>query len=95
MNRVDRSDSFTASGRRLVTDRRPELRQLSVQPDFRLRDEGSIVILDPLNEQAESWGTEHLEESVLRWGRGFVIEPRYVGAIVDGLVHEGFALEAL
>jgi hypothetical protein len=67
----------------------PELTQL----DFVVRDVGSLVILDPLNDAATSWAEGRLEESVMRWGSGFVIEPRYLPPIIQALLVEGFGLE--
>lgn len=58
--------------------------------DFLISDHGSIVILTALTEEAEIWVEDHLPEDRLTWGRsGTVIEPRYVGAILDGIANDG------
>ncbi len=67
--------------------------QLRLPPvDVELRDVGSLVILDPLTEAAESWLSDNLDPEVLRWGRGFICEPRYVEPIVLGLQHDGLTV---
>lgn len=58
--------------------------------DFTVFDHGSIVILNALTEQAQAWVDEHLPEDRLTWGvNGVVIEPRYVDAIIEGIIDAG------
>jgi hypothetical protein len=58
--------------------------------DFSVRDEGSICILNLYSQAAQIWAEENLPEDRMTWCGGVVIEPRYVQAIVDGLLAEGF-----
>jgi len=58
--------------------------------DFRIQNEGSVVILHPDSQAALEWCYAHLSESADRWGRaGYVIEPRYIGAVVIGMRRDG------
>ena len=57
-------------------------------PQITIQDEGSLVILTALTPEAELWLIENLDPDVQRWGNlGFVIERRYVGAILEGACH--------
>lgn len=61
--------------------------------DFSLSNEGSIFILTPNSDEASSWCDEHLPEDVMTWGKGIVVEHRYIGDIVDGIALSGLSLE--
>jgi hypothetical protein len=57
--------------------------------DAEISNHGSIVILTPLTEPARAWISENLPGDVMRWAGGIVIEPRYIGPIVDGMIADG------
>lgn len=58
--------------------------------DFAIHPLGSLAVLVPLTEAAETWCTEYLPDDCLRWGsNGYVIEHRYIGDILTGLDMEG------
>jgi len=58
--------------------------------DYILIDHGSIVHLIPVSYAALQWCYAHLPEDAPRWGaNGYVIEPRYVDPIVDGMRRDG------
>jgi hypothetical protein len=64
-------------------------------PDFALANHGSLFLLRPLNSSAKNWMNDHLpvdSEEAQFWGDDIVIEPRYVGPIVDGIVADGLVL---
>lgn len=61
--------------------------------DFTLEDCGSIMLLKPHNEPARQWLVESTPDEAMWWGGGLVIEPRYVGAIVNGVIDSGFTLD--
>lgn len=64
----------------------------SIDADFLVNNQGSIVILTPTSEQAVEWCNNHLPEDAQRWGpNGYVVEPRYIQPIIDGLEAEGFS----
>ena len=62
--------------------------------DFVLENHGSILFLKPQNPTAENWVNENIGEN-----NGFqplwpivVVEPRYIGDIVDGVMCDGLAV---
>jgi hypothetical protein len=63
--------------------------RLNMTPyDFRLQDEGTIMILHPCNDEASGWIEDHLYGEELAptwWGGGVVIEHRYVLDILTGI----------
>lgn len=59
--------------------------------DFRLDDHGSIAVLTPLTDGAREWVDENIQVEQT-WGGGIVIEHRYVGPILEGIVDAGFTL---
>jgi len=63
--------------------------------DFLFRDHGSITTLLPLNDEARGWLEEHTNGDDVTWfGGALVIEPRYVGAIIDGIIADGLGVGA-
>lgn len=61
--------------------------------DFTLANHGSICILTAVTPAAQAWVDDHLPEDRLSWGRlGTVVEPRYVDAIVEGIVADGLVI---
>ena len=62
--------------------------------DFQIENHGSIVLLRPLTDAAQAWATEHLSGPETQYFGGAVaIEPRYVGAILEGLSDDGLTVE--
>ncbi len=57
--------------------------------DFHIRDEGPIVLLWPISQDAVEWCDEHLPEDCTRWLGATVIEHRYAHSIVEGLAADG------
>ncbi len=58
--------------------------------DFTVQNHGSIYILNAESEAAKAWVEQHLPEDAQSWGQnGTVVEHRYIGAIVDGIVNDG------
>lgn len=63
--------------------------------DFRIQDEGTIIVLHPCNDAASIWIQDNLygdNGSPVWWGGGVVIERRYFVEIFDALVDEEFVL---
>lgn len=61
--------------------------------DFEVHNHGSICLLWPRTEAAKDWCNEHLPEDSTRWGiDSYVVEPRYVEAIVEGFSADGLTL---
>ena len=63
--------------------------------DFDLANHGSIFILDAVTHKANLWVDDHLPNDAMHWGPcGTVIEPRYVGDIVHGIVNDGLVVHS-
>ena len=62
--------------------------------DFTLQNHGSLCILTPLSEAGRDWAENSLPEDAMRWCGGIVIEPRYVGDIVDGILGDGLTINS-
>jgi hypothetical protein len=60
--------------------------------DFTLADHGSITILYPVSADAADWVGEHIPDEAQRYAGGVVIEPRYVGDILDGITNDGLSV---
>jgi hypothetical protein len=66
----------------------------SIRPactDVTFRDEGTIVLRDPLTARAASWFEEHTPDAQ-RFGHAIVVEHRYVADIVAGLSADGLVI---
>lgn len=64
-------------------------------PHFEIENHGSLCLLRPLNPVATHWMQENLpmrNPETQFWGSAIIIEPRYLGPIVDGIIGDGLAL---
>ena len=61
--------------------------------DIIMRDEGSLVIFFPNTVNGSDWLDENLPDDCPMVGKGFAVEPRYVPAIVEGIIGEGLNLK--
>lgn len=63
---------------------------MSTKPhDFRVRDEGTLILLWPVSDEATDWVNEHIDPEATRWAGAIVIERRYFPAIFAGLAADG------
>jgi hypothetical protein len=62
--------------------------------DFKVENHGSIFLLRPDTEAAKSWVEEHIGEAngYQPYWPNVVIEPRYVGDIVNGITADGLVV---
>jgi hypothetical protein len=60
---------------------------------FTIEDHGSIVLVRPLTPDVATWLQENVDEQAQWFGAALVVEPRYVEALVEGLVEQGFAAQ--
>jgi hypothetical protein len=67
-----------------ISEHRP-----GVQRDFRLQNEGTIVILYPESPAGEQWATDNLGDGGQRWCHGYVIEHRFIEDILFGIHNDG------
>jgi len=75
------NDSFAASGS-------------SPTPDFLCENHGSLFLLVPLSQSAQSWVEEHIPEDAQWFCKAVVIEHRYVWTILEGIQNDGLAVQA-
>lgn len=58
--------------------------------DVRVRDEGTLVMVGAFTEAGEAWLQEHVApEPWQEWGGAIACEPRYIVAVIDGMVEDG------
>ena len=74
------NDSFVASG------------SSPTEPDFICQNHGSLFLLIPCNDSANDWIEQNLSPDRLTFGRGVVVEPRYIGDIVRGAMADGLVV---
>ena len=60
--------------------------------DARVADHGSVFLVTPTSNRGEDWLEENLGEDATRWGRGYAVEHRFVGDIVEGMLGDGLAV---
>ena len=60
--------------------------------DVRIENHGSIVLVQPLTDTAREWLTANVGEDSMYFGGALVVEPRYLGELVDGMVSDGLNL---
>jgi hypothetical protein len=57
---------------------------------FNIENHGSIVLVRPLTEDVTAWLNENVDDEAQWFGDALVVEPRYVGPLVEGLIEQGF-----
>jgi hypothetical protein len=63
--------------------------------DFKLENHGSLFLIRPLSAAAKEWMQQNLPidpPETQFWRDAVVIEPRYIDAIVDGIIGDGLVL---
>ena len=65
--------------------------------DFGVQDEGSVVLLHPLNDEAEGWISDKLNDIQpwQRFGLAIAIERRFIGDLVEGIQADGYTVKEL
>lgn len=56
---------------------------------LRVCDEGSLVLLQPVDDAARAWLAENLDPDGHMFGTAHVVEPRYVAPILEGFQSDG------
>ena len=63
-------------------------------PDVLVRDEGTIVLLQPCSEEAKGWLSENtVTESWQWWGPSLCVEHRYADDIIEAMREAGLEVE--
>ena len=63
--------------------------------DLTFTNHGSIGVLAGVSEAGKAWLEEHViagNDEIQMWGGGVVVEPRYIGAILDGAANDGLEI---
>ena len=65
------------------------------KPDVVIRDEGSVVLLEPQSEQARNWLGENIgqDNGYQPYWPTAVCESRYVEEIIHGMFQDGLVIE--
>jgi hypothetical protein len=64
-------------------------------PHFRLDNHGSIALLIPLTNAGREWLESNVNPEPWQWfGPGLAVEPRYLGALLNGALDDGLEVEA-
>jgi hypothetical protein len=61
--------------------------------DFSVENHGSIILLRPLTDAAEEWIAGNLPEDRVTFGGATVIEPRYILAVIEGIMSDGLTFD--
>lgn len=61
-------------------------------PDITIDNHGSVLVFSGTTAAGETWLAENLEPDALRWGDGYVVEPRYAKDIQEGALDHGLSL---
>jgi len=80
------NDSFAASGSSPTRD--------STTVDFRCENHGSIFLLYPISQSAQSWIEENVPSDVQWLGQAVVVEHRYIWPILEGIQNDGLAVSS-
>jgi hypothetical protein len=62
--------------------------------DFAVHNEGTVALLQPISGEAQRWVEENITPEHMTWGESVVVEPRYLGAILEGAVADGLVIAA-
>jgi len=57
--------------------------------DLEFQNHGSLFVVVPFTEAGKDWLDENVGRDALTWGRGIVVEPRYVEDILVGAEDAG------
>jgi hypothetical protein len=62
-------------------------------PDFTVENHGTIFLLIPETDAARTWVEANLPDDALTFGRGVVVEHRYIADIVAGIQGDGLEVK--
>jgi hypothetical protein len=63
--------------------------------DFRINDQGTIVLFTPISDAAREWVDENVASDSWQWfGPQLCVDHRMAGDLLDGIVAAGFEIEA-
>jgi hypothetical protein len=61
--------------------------------DLVFQNHGSIFVCIPDTDEGKDWIDQNISDDAMPWGRGIVIEHRFVGDIIQGAINDGLEVE--
>jgi len=55
---------------------------------FKIRNEGSIVLFEPLTSTAQGWWSDNVDPEAQTFGNAYAVEHRYAADIIEGIKNE-------
>ena len=52
---------------------------------FKIINDGSIVLFEPLTPAAQDWWDQNIDPECVKLGRTYAVEHRYAGDIMEGI----------
>ena len=52
---------------------------------FKIRNEGSIVLFEPLTSTAQGWWSDNVDPEAQTFGNAYAVEHRYAPDIIEGI----------
>ena len=52
---------------------------------FKIRNEGSIILFEPLTDTARSWWSSNVDPEAQTFGNAYAVEHRYAPDIIEGI----------
>lgn len=68
-------------------------KKLQPQPDVRVANHGSIILIEPVSDEAKTW-VESFVATDMWMGAAFACEPRMASDIISGMINEGLLVQA-
>ncbi len=65
--------------------------ETSRSPDVRIDNQGTIIVMHPLSENATTWMEQNTPDAT-RWGQAIVVEHRYADDVIEGMIGAGLAV---
>lgn len=68
---------------------------LAPHVDARVYNEDSIFLVEPVSPAAWTWLTDNVGDNVQYFGGNLVVEHRYIGPLVEGMLEDGLVVRGL
>ena len=63
--------------------------------DFTVNNQGTIFLLAPQTIPGHAWVDDYLPDDAQWFGNAVVVEHRYIGPIIEGIVNDGLTVEEI
>ena len=64
-----------------------------IPPDIQVENHFSLFLIRPLSDRARAWIQRFVQPDALYFGSALVVEPRFVGDLIEGMVTSGLTLD--